>query len=873
MSPLSPPNPYIAGNALKGEERGFFGREDILHEVELTLHRPNDNAIVIYGQRRIGKTSILLQLQHRLPTPPFVPIYFDLMLKARTPINDVLYDLVVTAATEVGIPLPKRTDFENNPEAFHSVFLPTLYQVLGNERRPVFLLDEFDVLDIAEHDLPETAAARAFRPYLYRLQTTEPRLAFVFVVGRRMEELSAGFLANFKAASSLLVSALPHEEARALILLAEREGTLHYEESAVERILAITRGHPFFTQLICQLLFNRAYGKPTNQVPIVTASDVETIIPKALATGGHAFQWIWDGLPPAERIIFSAVATKSEEGKLLSEGDITTVLQDVGIRILVREFTLAPQTLVNWQMLEQIDGGYRFFVELMRRWVAANRPLDKVKDELDRINPLADSLYQAALGYHRQGNNERAMAQLRETLNANLNHLKARLLLGTILRDEGRLAEAVAEFEQAYEIEPREAGFELLRTLLQQGETLEAAGAEQEALTAYNRVLEIFPREKTAQDRRSALWEKQGDRALAIPDFEAAIAAYDQAGAEAKLEQTKAQKRKRELEQLAKEAETYETQQKWAQATEIYRRLTELDPGDKRWAQALQRTEEELWLAKHYAEGAGYLRQEEWDKAQRTLAAVISKRYDYQNAAELLAQAKQRGKGQIGELRRYWLPLIMGGAAILLLAIAGVWGYSQSQNQAELTSLANTAVAQATAAEIAALTRTAATAAAQATAAEEVAITRVAVAIQGTQLAELRGTQTAEAQAAQIGQAQDAATAAAIATQEKRETSTAEVIAQATQSAEVQLTANAAVAATQTAQAPTPTSIPTQTPRPTRTPTPTATPIPASAILYSEDFEDGSVDRWVVEFGDWSVVKEDGNQYWRGSGPENYPQA
>ena len=81
MPSLPPPNPYIAGTALGGE-RGFFGREDVLREVERTLRRPADNAIVLYGQRRIGKTSILLQLQRRLPAPPFVPIYFDLMDKA-----------------------------------------------------------------------------------------------------------------------------------------------------------------------------------------------------------------------------------------------------------------------------------------------------------------------------------------------------------------------------------------------------------------------------------------------------------------------------------------------------------------------------------------------------------------------------------------------------------------------------------------------------------------------------------------------------------------------------------------------------------------------------------------------------------------------
>ena len=44
-----PLNPYIAGKAVGGE-RGFFGRQDILREVERTLTSPDQNALVLFGQ-------------------------------------------------------------------------------------------------------------------------------------------------------------------------------------------------------------------------------------------------------------------------------------------------------------------------------------------------------------------------------------------------------------------------------------------------------------------------------------------------------------------------------------------------------------------------------------------------------------------------------------------------------------------------------------------------------------------------------------------------------------------------------------------------------------------------------------------------------
>ena len=83
----------------------------------------------------------------------------------------------------------------------------------------------------------------------------------------------------------------------------------------------------------------------------------------------------------------------------------------------------------------------------------------------------------------------------------------------------------------------------------------------------------------------------------------------------------------------------------------------------------------------------------------------------------------------------------------------------------------------------------------------------------------------------------------------------------------------ATLAPTATSRPPTATPIPTRTRRPTSTPTPTATPVPASAILYSEDFEDGVTDGWTTYAGAWSVVEDGSNHFWRGTGPTNYPQA
>jgi WD40 repeat protein/tetratricopeptide (TPR) repeat protein len=493
---LKPLNPYIAGSPLGGEE-GFFGREDILRLVEAELRSPHQNAVVLYGQRRIGKTSILMQLERRLPESDFVPVYLDLMGRARRPLGEVLAELARKVGEKLGLEDPSH--FDDEGRYFHEGFLPAVFKALDKGeavRRLVFLFDEFDVLDVLTAGaLSETAAAWSFFPYLRELMTQEKRLGFVIVVGRKTEELSADFRAAFRAARYQKISVLKEIDARALICQTEDEGSLRYTSAAVDRILALTAGHPLFTQLTCSELFNRAWSGEVEGMPLVDAPDVDMIVPQVLEGGDAAFEWAWDGLPPLGRVIFSAIAGSVDEHGMLSEDQIIKVLQQHGIRFLIHELKLAPRTLVEWEMLSRVDSSYRFFIEMMRRWVAKNKRLAEVKDELDRVNLEADQHYRDAHVFFQRDNMPKAADELRQALSLYPYHLKARLLLGEVLLEQHLLDEAVHVFEDAYKYDRDEARSGLVKALRQYGDKLRGQDRFIQALDAYSRILEISPDE------------------------------------------------------------------------------------------------------------------------------------------------------------------------------------------------------------------------------------------------------------------------------------------------------------------------------------------------------------------------------------------
>ncbi len=72
-------NPYVAGGPIF-DEALFYGREPLVQRILQTVH---NNSLLLFGERRIGKTSLLHQVQRRLevlddPEYQFQAVYIDL---------------------------------------------------------------------------------------------------------------------------------------------------------------------------------------------------------------------------------------------------------------------------------------------------------------------------------------------------------------------------------------------------------------------------------------------------------------------------------------------------------------------------------------------------------------------------------------------------------------------------------------------------------------------------------------------------------------------------------------------------------------------------------------------------------------------------
>ncbi|PIE33755.1 hypothetical protein CSA56_10545 [candidate division KSB3 bacterium] len=415
-------NPYIAGNPVSGEKK-FIGRRDVLRHVKQMLHNPHTNAIVLYGQRRIGKTSVLLNIEHALNIQgQYIPVYVDLQGEAAFPLGEILYRIAQSISVLTDIPLPGPEAFDADGIFFRVTFVPAVAKMSGGKQL-VFLFDEFDFLDTPWQKHLRTS----FLPYLQEWMRIEDTTQFVFGFGRRPDEFSQETLATFKALRSRRISYMDRNDSIRVIRQSEETESLEWEDEAVEWVWYWTQGHPFFTQLLCGEIWELCHDRVEGPPPAVRGDDVEEAIETALERGGNHFQWIWSGLPSNEQLIMAVMAEMTCERMTLDA--LMHRLHHHNMHPAPGEFEWVLENLERWEIVRPFGKKYGFTIPLMKLWIQYEKPPERVKKESENLTPLTDHLFRAGKGFYHKGKLHHAEQQLQRILRINPDHRKARRLL------------------------------------------------------------------------------------------------------------------------------------------------------------------------------------------------------------------------------------------------------------------------------------------------------------------------------------------------------------------------------------------------------------------------------------------------------------
>ncbi len=295
-------NPYAAyaEGGIVGNPEMFYGRDELIANIAKALQssKAQSKCVVIYGQKRAGKSSILHHLKAKLQSNGDLildlgnigsildehsgsPFLYQILWGILKKLEYATEDRVSAGSPPLDMKFPSDDEFYNHHSPlilFKDVFerfrrsaskLPEWRNI-----RLILLIDEFSYIYgyITKGLIPETFMKN------WKALLQENYFNAVLVGQDVMPKFKQHFPNEFGTTQDERVTYLRREDAIRLIdepiRIGGRYGESRYRERAIDRILDLTAGSPFYIQILCNRLVEYMNRK---RASLVTEADVEQV--------------------------------------------------------------------------------------------------------------------------------------------------------------------------------------------------------------------------------------------------------------------------------------------------------------------------------------------------------------------------------------------------------------------------------------------------------------------------------------------------------------------------------------------------------------------------------------------------------------------
>jgi len=370
-------NPY--GPTIAAGPR-FYDREVESQRISALLHDQSQNtAILLWGQKRIGKTSFVLRLEE-LTRGDFLPIYVDVqglrdgstiqfLYQLMMAISRALKDNTQDAGERASVPALNR--LRKDPLSYFDMFM-TQVQEEARSYPLVVILDEFQCLcSLREEGVSRGAIFSRLRSHVQHGYD----IHFILSGGGLLNQLTGqcDIASLFNIAQYEKLGCLETNAARRLI----RDGLTrvgNITENAVELLLDFTAGHPFYLQLLCSMLYEQAQENKT----IITSGAASQSIREWLSRADASrFQHLWEGhnTTSAQRnkLILSAIAQLAVHDREVEYDRLAGVVSSI---VPEQDLVRSLEDLADLGVLEHNHASYAIKVELFAHWLRQHWPLE-----------------------------------------------------------------------------------------------------------------------------------------------------------------------------------------------------------------------------------------------------------------------------------------------------------------------------------------------------------------------------------------------------------------------------------------------------------------------------------------------------------------
>jgi type I restriction enzyme M protein len=397
-------SPYVTGSPVDLPGM-FFGRKSVLDDIRRHLSAKNDtgqtrgNVILLEGNRRAGKSSILKWIARQERIPNSIPVYCSLQgmeststlpgLSAEELYFNLAHDIAVAllgsgqpleiptlAKVEPGrlavFSLPKllRSYFSLSPEHPYSQFKSLLafwFEAI-HPIELVLMIDEFDKLQEGiENQITSQQVPENIRDLFHSF----PKLSGIFAGSRRLKKMREHYWsALFGFGYRIGLDPLEKQEAQALVTKPV-EGRLRYVAPAIDKIVSDCARQPFLIQSLCSRIFEKCAQSSDRTV---TPSLVKSAEDEMVRDNEH-FRSLWDDAQTGRRRFILCLCDSHDGGPdPVTAQFLVAKLEENGICIGNRNSISDDlEFLLELDLLElgRTDGKpvYRFGVPLFSQWL------------------------------------------------------------------------------------------------------------------------------------------------------------------------------------------------------------------------------------------------------------------------------------------------------------------------------------------------------------------------------------------------------------------------------------------------------------------------------------------------------------------------
>ena len=373
-------NPFVYGKVVRGKY--FADREAEIAELKNDI--ASSQNVIVFSPRRYGKTSLILEVLDRVKVDGLLTCYIDLfkvtsqetfiaayarevarlqggriqtMLKN---IRDLLPRLVPKVVMK-GEKVDLEVEFEFDPRAdkgplFDDLFEAVATMSLQTGKKAVVVFDEFQ--EITGWDV-KGQIERQMRTHFQMHES----VSYIFMGSKRhlMQELFRNKNRPFyRFGKHFPLGKIPKDEFAEFIQRHFEETGYQTDLDAIREILHVADDHPYYTQLLCHILWDRKRLEK-----VIAKEDIYLAVQEVFMREAHAFHDIWDMLPLKSRQLLVALAKEdSPQVRPFSSGFLQK--HNLGSASSVQR---AITRLLEEEVLEKTNGGYQFTDVFFKRWL------------------------------------------------------------------------------------------------------------------------------------------------------------------------------------------------------------------------------------------------------------------------------------------------------------------------------------------------------------------------------------------------------------------------------------------------------------------------------------------------------------------------